>query len=253
MKKFITISIVLIAASSAFAGILEVENSLFGSSAERIMQGSPDVGGIGGSRVEGDSPQFDDMGKKLTAGALSLLLPGAGQFYNGDHKKAYMFAGFEAGVWTAYGIFNSQASGREDDAKEYAILFADVSGVHAEDYWRVIGRYDHSDQYNEVLLREARATGEVAVLIEGSDQWQWRNGEYRRGYQLLRADTNRATERRDAMTVFAVLNRVVSIWDAVRSTGEDKPLATIGGYDLELTYSDSMHNPEAGWLLTRNF
>jgi len=253
LKKLITISIVLIAASSAFAGILEVENSLFGSSTDRIMQGEPVGGGIGGSRVEKDSTQFNNMGKKLTAGALSLLLPGAGQYYNGDHKKAYMFAGFEAGVWVVYGMFDSQAAGREDDAREYAFLFADVSGLHAEDYWRVIGRYDHSDQYNEVLLREARATGQQAELITGADQWQWRNGEYRRGYQLLRADTNRAAERRDAMTVFAVLNRVVSIWDAVRSTGEDKPLATIGGYDLELTYSDSLRNPEAGWLLTRNF
>ncbi|MCP4145145.1 MAG: hypothetical protein GY752_07670 [bacterium] len=253
MKKLITVAIVLMLASCTSAGILDAENSLFGSSTERIMQGSPEGGGIGGSRVEQDSPQFDNMGNKLTAGALSLLLPGAGQFYNGDRNKAYMFAGVEVGIWTAYGIFDSQASGREEDAQEYAYLFADVSGVHAEDYWRIIGRYDYSDQYNEVLLREARATGEEAELIAGADQWQWRNGEYRRGYQLLRADTNRATERRDAMTVFAILNRVVSIWDAVRSSGEDKPLATIGGYDLELTYSDSIHNPEAGWLLTRNF
>ncbi|MBT3316948.1 hypothetical protein HN388_03125 [bacterium] len=253
MKKLITVTIVLMIASSTFAGIMEAENNLFGSSVERIMQSGPASGGIGGSRVEQDSPQFSNMGKKMTAGALSLFLPGAGQYYNGDHKKAYMFAGFEAGVWAAYGIFDSQAAGREEDAREYAFLFADVSGVHADDYWRVIGRYDYSDQYNEVLLREARATGEEAELISGADQWQWRNGEYRRGYQLLRADTNRAAERRESMIVFAVLNRVVSIWDAVRSTGEDKPLATIGGYDLELTYSDSMHNPEAGWLLTRNF
>jgi hypothetical protein len=253
LNKLILIVVTLVVASTVSAGVLEVENSLFGSSQDRIMQGNPVGGGIGGLSAEDDTPKFTNMSDKLKAGFFSLILPGAGQYYNGHYNKAYIYAGVEVSVWTAYGIFHMQATNREEDSREYAMLFADVTGTHVEDYWRAIGRYDNSDQYDVVLLREARATGEDAELTEPYNQWQWRNSEYRLGYQRLRADASRAYVNRDFTLAFAVINRAVSVWDAVRSAGDDKPIASIGGFDLELTYTDNTRNPEAGWLLTRNF
>lgn len=249
---FVVLILLLVASSCSFAGILDAELALFGGSKTAVMS-NPVGGSVGGVVVDSDDKQFTDMGSKITAGLLSLILPGAGQYYNGDVRKAYIFAGAEAGIWSSYYAFHKQAQGREDDYKEYATLFADVTGSHAEEYWRAIGRYDNSDYYNEALLREARATGDEAVLIEGSDMWEWQNQDYRRGYQQLRADANRAYEHRDFTIAFVVINRAVAVWDAARSAGNDEPIASIGDYELDLCYSNSFQNPEAGWSLTKRF
>jgi len=215
--------------------LLAVEQSVLGDGASSLWR-NQDIGGsdVGGLRVERDrGPR--NLGHKLKAGALSLLLPGLGQLSNGDRGKALAFGGAEAAVWLTYGVLDNMASGASDDYREYAGIYAGISGDHTERYWRAAGRFMHSDAYNVSLMMEARAEGlDVSGLIEGDDTWFWRNAEHQSNYQLLRADANRAYDRRDFTVVFAIINRAIAAYDAVRSAGDSRHMIEVAGLGVDL-------------------
>jgi hypothetical protein len=161
------------------SGFAEAEYELFGPAASDQWQSVPAIRYDQGNEAMMPSGPPSNMGRKFKAGLLSLLIPGLGQYHNGDNKKAYIFAGAEVAIWASYITFHIQANNREDTYQEWAGIYAGVSGEHPEKYWRAVGRYLDSDAYNESLRREARATGEeTSRLITGDDVWQWRN-EYR--------------------------------------------------------------------------
>lgn len=224
------------AAAAPADDLLQAEHAALGDRASSLWK-AQDIGGstIGGVRAtERSGPR--NVGQKLKAGFLSLLLPGAGQLYNGDSGKALIFAGAEAAVWTSYLVFHFQAEGLSGDYQDYAAIFAGTTGDHPETYWRALGRYMTSDEYNEQLERVARAERvEATGLIEGDDVWFWRSERFLENYQILRADANRAYDRRDFTVLFALINRAVSVYDAVRGAGGSEHLVEVAGlgFDIE--------------------
>lgn len=223
------------AAATPAASLLEVERAVLGDGASSLFR-SQDIGGgdIGGRTVPADrGPR--NLGRKLKAGALSLLLPGLGQLYNGDRGKALAFGGAEVAVWTTYGVLHTIASGAEEDYQDYAGIYAGIGGDHTERYWRAVGRYLTSDDYNVALEMEARAEGrEATSLIEAQDAWFWRSAERQNDYQLLRADATRAYDRRDFTVLFAIVNRAVAAYDAVRSAGDGPHMLEVAGLGVDL-------------------
>jgi len=139
---------------------LAVESSVFGPAASTTWRGvrasDQELGGVAREAGEGGR---GDTGRKVKAGLLSLILPGAGQFYNGDQQKAYIFAGVEAAVWASYLTFDVMGDHRAEDYREYAGIYADAGPSGSDQYWRAVGRYMDSDAYNESILREARSYG----------------------------------------------------------------------------------------------
>lgn len=238
------------------AAWLRAELAVFGPGASvawpAAALAAQDVGGV---RTPGPGPARGDLGRKVTAGLLSLVLPGAGQFYNGDRQKAYVFAGVEAAVWGSYLTFDTQGDGRSETYRDYAGIYAGtLVGDAQESYWRSMGRYLDSDAYNEAVLREARASGTAPSGLIGADQaWQWRNEDHLRVYQELRADANRAYNRRDFMTLFAILNRVVAVYDAVRHSVDDQLNREVLGFNVELTVDPSLRRPATGCVVSRRF
>jgi hypothetical protein len=234
--------------------ILTAEFELFGTSASALwLKAQSETGGIGGI-AGSDQGSGGGLAHKAKAGFLSLILPGAGQFYNGDRSKAYIFAGVEAAVWAAYLTFDTQGDNRSDTYREYAGIYAGAGGSHTEAYWQAVGRYMDSDSYNEALRREARALREQPqALIGPNEAWQWRNSDHLRTYQELRADANRSFDRRDFMTLFAVVNRAVAVYDAVRSSVDDRLSTRILGFDVALEVSPSLSNPRTECLISRSF
>lgn len=197
-----------------------------------------------------------DTGRKIKAGALSALFPGAGQFYNGRKGKAYLMGGIEVAIWTAYFVFDTQGDNRLDSSIEYAGIYAGTGGTHPDSYWQGVGRYMDSDAYYEALLREARALGEPTPSpLADSDTWQWVNEDRRTGFATLRADANSAYDRRDFMILFAVVNRAVSVVDAVLGAGQpDGTLeAEVLGLNLGVEMLPSLRNPGAQCVVSRRF
>jgi len=234
--------------------LLAAEHTALGDRASSLWK-AQDIGGsvIGGVRgAERTGPR--NMGQKLKAGFLSLLLPGAGQIYNGDRGKALIFAGAEAAVWTSYLVFHFQAEGLSDDYREYAGIFAGTSGDHTEPYWRAVGRYMTSEEYNVYLEMVARAEQvEATGLIAGDDVWFWRNERYLANYQILRADANRAYDRRDFTVLFALINRAISVYDAVRGAGGSEHMLEVAGLGFDVATRRVIGRRGTACVFTRQF
>lgn len=195
-------------------------------------------------------------GRKVKAGVFSALIPGVGQFYNHQNTKGFIMIGCEAAIWTCYFVFDSQGDNRLDTSIEYAGIYAGTSGGHHDSYWQSVGRYMDSDAYNEAQLREARALQEEpSNLISGSDAWQWVNEDRKYNFSKLRADANSAYDRRDFMILFAVVNRAISVVDAVlNAEAPDGKLDTeVMGMNLGVEMLPSLRNPGAQCVLSRRF
>ena len=221
--------------------------------------GLSDEFGGGSAQQEEDEDKVagpSNTGDKVKAGLLSAVLPGAGQFYNGQSSKAYIMGGIEAAIWTAYFVFDAQGDARMESAEEWADIYAGTSGDHENSYWQNVGHYMDSDSYYTSLLREARALSEAPPApISEADAWQWVNEDRMDGYSQLRADGNSAYDRREFMILFAVVNRAVSVVDAVLNAGkQDGILETeVLGMNVELEMLPSFKDPGARWVVSRSF
>ena len=256
---------------------LRTEFEVLGSSASAIpreagnefpldfLQPTRQIGGdeIGGGaaateekEVTEESGGASNTGDKVKAGLFSALVPGTGQLYNGEKKKGFIMLGIEVAIWGTYFIFDNEGDDRMDSAEDWAGVYAGTSGDHNDSYWQNVGKYMDSDAYNEALLREARALDEPApTLVTGSDSWQWVSDDRRVSYSQLRSEGNSAYDRRDFMILFAVVNRAVSVVDAVIGAG-NKPgtLDTeVLGMNMELEMIPSWRDPGARWVISRGF
>lgn len=222
--------------------------------------GLSDEFGGGSARQEDQEQEKGDgsshTGDKIKAGLFSAIIPGTGQIYNGQNSKGYVMLGVEVAIWTAYFVFDAQGDARMESAEEWAGIYAGTNGDHQNSYWQDVGHYMDSDAFNESVLREARALGEPASgLVTGADAWQWVNEDRKDGYSLLRADGNSAYDRRDFMILFAVVNRAVSVVDAVLNAGQKDGLleTEVLGMNMELEMLPSFKDPGARWVVSRSF
>ena len=99
-----------------------------------------------------------------------------------------------------------------------------------------------------MLRREGReiGEGEVPRFVTASRQVD---------YLKQMDDVDSATNRRDFMILFAIVNRVVSVVDAVVGAG-NKPGTLQGevmGMNLELEMLPSWQDPGARWAVSRSF
>ena len=216
-----------------------------------------EFGGGSAMQEEQDKDQGPShTGDKVKAGLFSAIIPGTGQIYNGQNSKGYIFLGIEAAIWTAYFVFDSQGDSEMESAEEWAGIYAGTSGDHENSYWQNVGHHMDSDEYNESRLREARALEESpSGLVGSTDAWQWVNEDRKDSYSRIRADGNSAYDRRDFMILFAVVNRAVSVVDAVLNAGKDDGVleTEVLGMNMELEMLPSFKDPGARWVVSRSF
>jgi hypothetical protein len=146
---------------------------------------------------------------------LSLLLPGAGQFYAQSPGRGLLFAGMETTIVSTYIGFRLYSDWKEEDYQLFAAAHAgvDPSGKSV-DYYEDISLYMTMEDYNRQQLLDFR---EEADLYSGSDFWEWDEDRSRQKFDsILRASSN---ARDDAVIVtgLGLLNHLLSAVDAART------------------------------------
>ena len=200
------------------------------------------------------------------------MLPGWSQYRAGHRTRAILFASAEVAIWGTWIFSEAQGNYRKDRYRDFAENFAGVgSRVHGDDYWRAVGLYRSSEDYNEIIRRDNRvareeqeaAGGPVTIGLDdgtvgGSDAWFWTSERRFDEYGRLRSDSLSAFDRADLVIVFAIVNRVIAFADAVRSgprvDDEDGlSLLEAKGLRLAVDVEGSVRRPSASLSVGRRF
>ena len=155
------------------------------------------------------------------SGALSLLLPGAGQLYNHRSTKAKVFLGVEAAFWVSFVSFRTYANWREEDFINFA---AQNAGADLRDkdkeFQDWVGFYDDIYQYN--TAGRIIAPERPYLVDNAENHWQWVNQGDKATYRHIKNRAREADKRADLTLGLLIANRLISAIDAFRDAIRDK-------------------------------
>jgi hypothetical protein len=156
----------------------------------------------------------------LKVGLLSALVPGWGQHYNGRPQKARYFFAAEALTWIGFAAFHTYGDWRRDDYIRFAAERANarLEGKD-DDFADLIGFYEDIDQYN--TLGRAYDPERPFLADTPDNHWRWQTESDRRDYRDIKNRSRESYRRSEFMIGVAVLNRIVSVIDAVRDASRD--------------------------------
>ena len=146
---------------------------------------------------------------------LSVLIPGAGQYYNGDKRKAAIFFGVELALWgMVYGL-NVYSDGVEKDYRAYAVFHAgiDLAGKDHQ-YYVDIGNYLSREQYND---RQQIERDYESLYLDSEDDWQWDSDNDRVRFKDLRIRSDTVKNSVFFVSGAIVLNHLISGIEAAKS------------------------------------
>jgi len=217
----------------------------------------------GGGESSGPSASAKSPGKALF---LSAMLPGAGEYYAGNRKRAAIFFGLEALGWTLWSTWDGKgkdivdefrATAREEwnpleyigwrlssrsrfsslthalPCSVYVVTdgvdgLADCPKTDAQQYYELIGKYD------QFISGWSDLTDGNGNRIEPSvvDSVEHYNSDLRLAYETRRKDSNDFLERASTVSGLILFNHVLSAIDAsrvARSAAEGKEASAIEG------------------------
>jgi hypothetical protein len=178
-------------------------------------------------KVEGAKSKWKALG-------LSIILPGAGQYYTESRGKMIFFGGAEALIWSNFVGFRLYGKWKKEDYISWAAMHAgvDVNGK-PDSYFETLTYYDNIDIYNQLELLYERSEAELYPDTP-EFYWNWDSDENRVHFRKLRNDSKNAYRRSLLFLGAALVNRVLSGIDAFRSAGS---------YNRRKEFSDN------GWRL----
>jgi hypothetical protein len=166
-----------------------------------------------------------DNNRKSVSKAMlySALLPGLGEHYVGNRKKARYFFAVEAVSWLGFLSYHVYGDWKEDDYVNFARERAGAQLEDKDDLFRDwVGFYDDIDQFNEYGRVQDR---DRPYLVDNeSNHWRWRNSADRTAYRELKNGSREAFRRRDFTVGLMIVNRIVSIIDAVHDARKTRRL-----------------------------
>lgn len=225
---------ILLAAFSVIVSALPVDGAWARGPAERV---TPEQDSVFPAEGHSDAPPA-----KLKLLALSLLLPGLGHRSLGESDRFYGFVTAEASIWGVFTGYNLQGKIRKDSYVEMAHLSAGVSKARgrSDEYYRLLGVYFSSDQYDDEIRRDARARYDDDLAaradyyeknrIRDDQAWRWASSEALDRYRQKRNDSNRSYKRAGYMIGIAAANRLLAAVDVIRIAHKRKLRAGDFGY-----------------------
>lgn len=182
--------------------------------------------------------------RKSTAKAAlySALIPGAGEWYVGHKTKAKYFMAAEAAIWIGFASFTVYKGWKRDDMIQYGNEHANAQLDNRDDeFLDLVGFYESIDEYNTL----GRATDPERPYLADTPEnhWRWDSQGSAEAFKYIKNEYREAKRRSQFMLGLAVVNRVISIVDAIRDvrrhnsgTGEEKSeFSKANSYQLQFS------------------
>jgi hypothetical protein len=197
-----------------------------------------------------DKPKKKSVGKALL---LSLILPGAGEFYVGNQKHATIFFGTELLAWTSFLINDYHANSLEKDYKAYAQQHAKINGSgHNEQYWVDVGKFNTIYDFNKRRENDRRVE---AIYDESSANfWQWDSKKNRFTYDRNRLNAIDIKNRDVYFYTAILINHIVSGINAVRLARKNNKSLARNSFNYRFVVNTFQpHNNYVGIAMSQSF
>ena len=158
------------------------------------------------------NPDYRSPGK---AALLSLILPGTGEYYTGNHGYLSFFLTGEVLAWGA--LLANQYYFRHlvSEYKTFARGHAGISsGAKPDRFWTDIAKFDNIYDYN--TQRERERLFDELYDLNPENMWQWDSHNNRLKYDAKRLHANDVDNKRVYFQLAIVLNHLVSGINALR-------------------------------------
>jgi hypothetical protein len=176
---------------------------------------------------------------KFLALGLSVLLPGAGQYYTESRTKTIIFGSAEAAIWGGFIGIRQYGAWKKSDYKAWAAYHAgaDVDGK-SDLYFEKLTYYDNINEYNQ--LARLYDGNEAVVFPTSPDYyWNWDSNENRDHYRDLRNQSKNAYRRSLFFVGAALLNRILAGIDAYRTADSFQEDSEFGMAGWNMYYDSS--------------
>jgi len=165
-----------------------------------------------------DSPSSETEGHQVSAwkaGLYSALLPGLGEYYVGHRSKARVFFAVETVTWISYLSYQIYGGWKKADMVDFAAVHANASlSGKSDEFNDFVGFYEDIDQYNS--LGRVEDPQRPYLVDNAENHWRWQSANDQSAFRQLKNRSREAFRRRDFMLGLAIVNRIVSIVDAIR-------------------------------------
>lgn len=187
---------------------------------------------------------------------LSMLFPGAGQYYADAKFKGQVFMGVEAAIWTGFIAYRVYGGWKKDDYLDYASAHAGVDNTGKNDeFYDWIGFYDNREEFNQFgrLYYPDRAY----LPDNSSYDWQWDSSENRISFKEMKDASKMAFRNSTFMIGLAIANRIIAGIDTYRTVKSAqtklKSLTQLGEYHFALSPKIFGDNPNIKLTVSRRF
>jgi len=146
---------------------------------------------------------------------LSLLLPGAGEFYAGSKNTAAVFLGSEMILWGSFAAFRTLSSWKSQDGIALAKGHAGIDMTGRDyNYYVAVENFMTIRAYNEAKLRQRDL--DAMYPEDEYHSWEWDSDASRRKFESLRIQSDKWKNRSVLIIGAVLLNHIVSGIDAAR-------------------------------------
>ena len=205
-----------------------------------------------GNEVSPNKEFFENVpAKKNIALAIlySAILPGMGELYANNYESGKYFTIADAALIGVYFGVNTYGDWKKENYKSFAKTYGGISlDSKNDDYFSTIGNYKNIDQYNDEKALEQNFT---QMYDKNIMNWKWETETQRREYRGMWLSSQRAYNNLQFVAGAMLINRLVSIINAVRSVvAYNKNISEQTSWNF---YFDANPNPQAMKNFSVNF
>ena len=168
--------------------------------------------------LPGFRQQNSETGRKsyLKGALFSLIVPGAGEFYNKEYIKGAVFTAVEVVSWIVFFKYNDLGKEKEDEFERFADAHWDADGYreYLQGLETIPEHFTHTlpetktQQYYEMIGKY----NQFAPWWDDYDETEG-DSEIRYDYMDIRYESNRHFNKKRTATMVMLLNRLFSVLD----------------------------------------